>query len=125
MVPSWFRLCKIVALKATGDYKLGSCLVRSGRVLSTGYNIYNRSDSISRRYALLRSIHSEINCLATATHRNREIRGSVMYVCRIRKDGSYGLSRPCRGCMEALRDLGVKRVVYSTVEAPYWRAEVV
>ena len=36
-----------------------------------------------------------------------------MYVVRVMKDGSYGYSKPCSGCIEEMKNWGIYRVYYS------------
>lgn len=40
-------------------------------------------------------------------------RGSVVYVARVRCDGTWALARPCPRCMLRLRSRGVVRVFYT------------
>jgi hypothetical protein len=40
--------------------------------------------------------------------------GSVVFVVRIRKDGSMALAKPCSSCRNVLRSCGVVEVYYST-----------
>lgn len=40
--------------------------------------------------------------------------GSVVYVARVLRDGTFGLARPCPGCMRILRAKGVDRVFFTT-----------
>lgn len=41
-------------------------------------------------------------------------RGSVVYVARVRPDGSWGLAKPCKNCLPVLRARGVIQVFYTT-----------
>jgi deoxycytidylate deaminase len=45
--------------------------------------------------------------------------GSVVYLVRIRRDGSMANSKPCHNCAKAMRSVGVKRVYYSIEEKEY------
>jgi len=36
-----------------------------------------------------------------------------VYVVRIMKNGSYGYSKPCEGCIEEMKKWGIYRVYYS------------
>lgn len=37
----------------------------------------------------------------------------TVYVVRVKRDGKWGLAKPCRHCEKKMRDQGVKRVIYS------------
>lgn len=39
--------------------------------------------------------------------------GATVYVARVDKAGEYKLSKPCPMCHEALKHVGVKKVVYT------------
>ena len=40
-------------------------------------------------------------------------RGATVYLARIRRDGSFAMSKPCSRCMATLRARNVAKVVYS------------
>lgn len=40
--------------------------------------------------------------------------GSVVYVARVLRDGTFGIAHPCPTCMRILRAKGVQRVFYTT-----------
>lgn len=61
------------------------------------------------------SVHSEARVLRKAGY------GSIVYVARVLKDGSYAMSKPCGYCMAALRGRGVK-MVYYTISPTKWEA---
>jgi len=47
--------------------------------------------------------------------------GAVVYVARLKRDGSYGMAKPCVYCMNALRARGVD-MVYWTISNNDWEA---
>jgi len=44
------------------------------------------------------------------------LRGTVVYVARINRQGHLRMAKPCLRCADRLRDEGVKRVIFSTEE---------
>lgn len=40
-------------------------------------------------------------------------KGAVVFVCRVRKSGEFGLAKPCKSCETILRNKGIKEVYYS------------
>jgi len=103
-----------VARSAEGQFRLGSVLVRGRRVVSTGTNLtkthpmqgkYAKKSGYPRRIYL----HSEMRCLLRAKRG-----GDTMYVARLSKNGySLRKAKPCETCKLALKDMGVRKVVYS------------
>lgn len=45
-----------------------------------------------------------------------DIEGATIYVARIKSDGTPGLARPCRRCMELLTEAGARQVVWTAGE---------
>lgn len=49
--------------------------------------------------------------------RKRSVDGCDMYVVRLRrKSDGWGMSKPCKECLEVLHTLSIRRVFYSTGE---------
>lgn len=69
----------------------GDAVVRATNILSLGIDA---------------STHAECRCLRKMGH------GGIMFVARVRKDGSVGNAKPCGGCALAARHKGV-RIVYT------------
>ena len=42
------------------------------------------------------------------------LHGATVYVARLDKEGHLRMARPCPSCMDQLKKLKVKRVIYST-----------
>jgi len=117
-LPSFLKTAMKLAKKSNGLYMLGSCLVSAGRFLSGGYNKYHSMNPLAREFFGYPTVHAEMDALNGVS--KESIKGSVLYVFRIRRDGSPGMSMPCRRCQNALRNLGIRKVIYSTAVAPYW-----
>lgn len=47
-------------------------------------------------------------------HLNVNFLKVMLYICRIRKDQSFGIARPCPSCMNAIKDLGIRYIYYTT-----------
>lgn len=89
----WYNL----ALRLTADsphakHKMAAVLVRGGVVLS----LYTNGGRQGQ--------HAEVRVA-----RHPQARGATVYIAR---QGGR-MSKPCAGCMEAMRNAGVARVVYA------------
>lgn len=62
----------------------------------------------------MHSLHAEIACLSMIKDPNFDYKDLELYVVRIRKNGEYGLARPCKSCMNLILSRGIKRIYYST-----------
>jgi dCMP deaminase len=100
-------------------YKVGAVLVVENRIVSTGYNgvpegMPNCLDSGCDRcsnperfqsgvgYDVCICVHAEENALLTAARFGIRVDDAVIYTT----------VRPCFGCMKALHQAGVRRVLY-------------
>ncbi len=45
--------------------------------------------------------------------------GSVVFVCRINKQGNWMLARPCKDCQQVMRNKGVIKVYFTIKEDEY------
>lgn len=73
------------------------------------YNRYRiKSDT------MLPKLHAEINCLNQLKHLDINFSKVKLYIYRLKNDGSYGMTRPCPSCMNAIKDLGIKNIYYTT-----------
>ncbi len=112
--PSLFRLAKSVSkLSQHPRHKLGAVLVVKGKPISVGHNQYKTHPE-----AKYTGLHAEIQALKSSG--KNVIRGSTMFVYREKKDGSLGLSKPCKDCMKELKKFGIKWICYTTEEYPYF-----
>jgi deoxycytidylate deaminase len=90
------------------QYLVGACIVRSGHVLSIGYN-KNKTHPMMGKF---RHLHAEVDALLKVKDRDT-LRGSDIYVTRQNKNGRVGLAKPCSTCMGHLRSFGVRNVYYT------------
>lgn len=102
-----FRLAKQVALKgkAKRRYRLGAVGIRSDGIIVTANNIPNRKPE-PRAHAEAR-LTQKLNW------------GSVVYVARVLRDGTFAMAKPCKNCQIAMRLRGVKRCYYSINSTEY------
>jgi hypothetical protein len=67
---------------------------------------------------LVQSYNGPAENIRPETHAERRLvrkldQGSVVFVVRVKRDGTWGNSRPCAACEWAMRARRVKKVVYS------------
>ena len=78
------------------------------------YNRYRKNKHDPQEFIPKR--HAEITALSKIRDLNLDSRKLEVYVYRIRKDQKYGMARPCPSCMQALKDMGVHNINYTTNE---------
>lgn len=127
----YFELARKEAMNSTYDgFKLGCVLVYKGHVVSSGHNS-NKTSPMQKYYnqkyrkfkyngkPIRHSMHAEIATLSSIPYpidQQIDYSKAKIYLFRIAPGLrlSQGMSRPCAGCMAALRDKGIRDVYYST-----------
>lgn len=106
----------IASAHLSTDFKqrVGSVVTdHKGRVVSSGYN-KRKTHPLQMRYARKINpeqcfLHAEIDALVQC----RDVPHTI-YVARIKKNGDTALARPCSICSMAIKEAGIKRVIYTT-----------
>lgn len=126
-----FKAAKEEAMKS--DYKrfhVGAVIVYGHTIIGRGRNgnkshpmqkVYNKKyrkfNSTEGKF-ILDSIHAEIMAISNISYVvGKEVDFSkakiyVYRICKGKKNG-YGNAKPCPACMNAIRDLGIKTVMYT------------
>lgn len=110
----WLAVAGRIAMESKERTKHGCVIVKSGAVQSKGTNTYRNQPGIIEEIEAL-SVHAEIN----AIKRGSDLRGAVAYIARVNNHGEKRQSRPCPDCLKALKDAGVKRIVYTVSGEEY------
>ena len=63
---------------------------------------------------LCNNTFSEKLIVAITCDKGCNFRKVKLYIYRVRCDQLHSLARPCRSCMEAIKDLGIRHVYYTT-----------
>lgn len=102
-------------------YKIGCVIAQKNKVLSASFNS-TKTHPLQKKMNKERfevdntphSLHAEIHALSYLIDCDIDWKGSVLYTARKRKDGHYGMARPCPSCMKLIKKLGIKNIVYTT-----------
>ena len=126
-----FKLARETSRRSTyKKQKLGAVIMYGNKVLATGFNtnketpnqkIFNQKVGISdfdiygRLYQS--QTHAEISAIRNL-NKNPNINKipkekMEMFIYRERKDGSFGMARPCPACRIAIKNLGIKIIHYT------------
>lgn len=105
-----------------------------GSRVSVAASIYYKNKLISAKTNVLKShpaqnhynkyrsfdagchLHAEVNCIIEAAKNTDkyQLEHSTIYIARKLNNGQFADSRPCQACMQAIRESGIKKMVYST-----------
>jgi len=104
---------------------MGCIAVYKGRIIGRGYNShkthpmqmhYNkyRIKNNDNEEIMLPKVHAEIMCLNSIKNLDIDFKKVKIFVYRIRKSQPFGMARPCQACMQAIIELGIKQIYYTT-----------
>ncbi len=92
--------------KSSYKKRMGATVVYQGQIVGIGYNkVHSTGIPLEGRHAELEALNN-----TKARYRN----GSTVYICRLAKDGSLALAKPCSACRTVMKKMGVKYVWYSS-----------
>ena len=108
------RMARTTALTSEMKQKLGAVLVKGRRIIKAECNTPGKPKFIGSwsRHAEVRTTLN-VNCM-----------GGTVYIYR--EHGTLKsplLARPCRHCIEWLQFVGIKEIVYTIPEYPYYMME--
>lgn len=110
---AFLSVARYFAKKSAARRKHGAVVVKSGRVLGTGYNKDRNSPlSVSPEHIKTHcSRHAELEAIRDA---NWNVKGAVLYVARVNNSGADRNSKPCRLCQNVINETEIKKVIYTT-----------
>lgn len=100
-------------------FQIGAVLTVGNKIVSIGYN-QNKTHPLQQQYNKYRgfncsnTIHAEIDCIIAARYVN--LTGAIMYIWRYDKSGNATMCKPCKACMNAITDFGIKAVYYTNYQ---------
>lgn len=113
-----FQLARSTSFHSTHRYRVGCALSLHGKPVAVGFNVSKSHPT----YTSIKNptIHAEVKAIISA---RCDLTGATAWVYRETKAGKPAMARPCSNCMELLREVGIKKVVYTIPEEPFWKEE--
>lgn len=114
------RRALAVASTSTMRQRHGAVLAAGKRVLAVGVNTSRSHPLVCSHPKTESAFHAEVSVL-------RQLRGAdlskvTLFVARMMRDGTAGLSRPCTYCAGAIDAAGMRAVVFTTADGyEEWR----
>ena len=112
-------------------FRVGCCIVYKGHILSSAhnsekeapiqkkYNRYRHFKNYHSHVPVKHSLHAEIAAIKKIPYpiaQQVDWKKVKVYVYRIAPGlpNGRGLARPCAGCLQCLKDMGIRDIYYST-----------
>ncbi|MBI2463242.1 MAG: hypothetical protein HYV65_03365 [Candidatus Spechtbacteria bacterium] len=102
--------------------RVGAVITKGNSVLSIACNRMGTSTiSVPGRRKSVWYRHAEVHAIKQADL--SVMKGATVWVWREFKNGTPALAKPCEDCMELLKIVGIKRVVYTISKTPFFAEE--
>lgn len=104
------------------QYKIGCVIAQKNKIINASFNS-TKTHPMQKKFNRERvmegnvthSVHAEIHTLAPFVEEDIDWKDVTIYVARRRKcDGKNGMARPCPACMKMIKDLGIRKLIYTT-----------
>jgi len=109
---AFLAFAKYLASKSKSRRRHGAVIVKSGRVVGTGYNKDKNSPmQVSPEHIKTHcSRHAEVEAIRDA---NWNVKGATLYVARVNNFGLDRNSKPCENCEVVINETQIKKVIYT------------
>lgn len=113
---SFLNVARYFADMSEERMKHGAVLVKSGRVVGTGFNKFKNHPHVipTDLIKVHCSRHAEEVAIREA---GDNAKGAILYVARVNKHGADRNSKPCHVCSKLIRRSGIKKVIYTVEES--------
>ena len=99
-----------IASTSTCRQRHGAVAAIGARIIAVGVNSFRCHPTVASDPKRESSFHAEIAVLRQL----REVDSrTTLFVARVAKNGRTALSAPCANCRQALKEAGVKQVIFS------------
>lgn len=107
-----------------GRARIGAVISYKGTVLAKGFNT-DRTHTTQAKYNKWRyresdnkylpeKLHAELAALTKIKYLDIDFSKVHIYVYRELRNGELGMARPCKACMAAIKQMGIKNIHYTT-----------
>lgn len=105
----------------SGTARIGCVVYYKGALLAKGFNT-NKTCPVQKKFNIYRykssntldKVHAEISALKKIRFLDIDFSRVEVYIYRETKKGEIAMARPCESCMAFIKELGIKRIFYTT-----------
>ena len=94
---------------------MSSVIVKHGKIVAVGFNVQKTHPKFADGFKSY-SIHAEVSAIIRS---RTNLIGSTIYVYR-EVAGIPAMACPCKRCMSIIIESGIKRIIYSVGDYPYF-----
>jgi deoxycytidylate deaminase len=110
---AYLSVARYAAIRSEQKNRHGAVVVKGGRVLGIGHNKHRNHPAVIQEKDIKTSCsyHAEEVAIREA---GENIKGAVIYVARVNRQGQDRDSKPCPLCSDLIQQAGIKRVIFTT-----------
>lgn len=110
------------ALKSEHQFRVGAILVNGSKIVSRGFNKPNKTHRLAywnhcKERQEHATTHAEIAALINVSKKISE--KCILYVVRLDAKSNLALAKPCEMCMGVIKNMKIKKVIYSIEKDHY------
>lgn len=122
----FFEKAAEIAVTSSFDrHRLGCIAVLKNKIIGSSPNML-KTHPVQKEFDKYRNfncesdlknmhcLHAEISCINKLKSLDVNYKDLELYIVRIRRDGNYGLARPCPACFNYILSKGIHNIYYST-----------
>ncbi len=115
---AYLSVARYFAKKSKSRNTHGAVVVKGGRILGTGFNKdRNHPRVVSPEHIKTDcSYHAEQVAIKES---GQNVRGARIYVARVNRHGEDRDSEPCPRCLTLIKEVGIKKIVYTSEKGTY------
>ena len=119
---AFFKVARDISFLSDHPCRHGAVLVDGHKIISSGYNSQTRCSTIQKNIddrffnecCHRGTLHAEVDALLPFIRKHQSLPNAILYIYRENKLGETSLSKPCPRCMKIIKDLGIKKIKYTT-----------
>ena len=118
---SFFKAAQSISFLSDHRCRIGCIIVDKHRVISSGHNSDTKCHSLQAKLDeehfncfCTGKIHAETSAIIPLLKTKEDYSRATIYTYREHRDGTLAMARPCARCMRLIRQLGIKKIKYTT-----------
>lgn len=111
------QIAKRLSYKSQHRCRIGAVIMNGKTVVGLGFNKHRKTHPKITSRSHWKHIHAELDAIIGAQQNLLE--GSTIYVFRELRNGQIGLCKPCIDCQAILKEVGIKKAIYTDPSLPH------
>lgn len=118
---AYFAAAKAVSELSDHKHKIGATVVLKHRIVSSACNSDCKTHPLQKQYNKYRfaedsphKCHAELSALVPLIRDGVDLSSASIFTYRQHKNGNLACARPCKSCMQLIKDCGIRHIFYTT-----------